>query len=31
MFKGPLDSCLERYIRLGLGVGLGFVGQMGVS
>ena len=27
IFKGPLDSCLERYI--GLGVGSGFVGQRG--
>ena len=31
IFKGPLDSCLERYIGLGLGVGLGLVGQRGVS
>ena len=31
IFKGPLDSCLERYIGLGLGVGLGFVGQWGDS
>ena len=31
IFKGPLDSCLERHIGLGLGAGLGFVGQRGVS
>ena len=31
IFKGPLYSCLERYIGLGLGVGLGFVGQRGLS
>ena len=30
IIKGPLDSCLERYIGLGLGVGLGIVGQRGV-
>ena len=31
ILKGPLDSCLERYIGLGFSVGLGFVGQRGVS
>ena len=31
IFEGPFDSCLERYIGLGLDVGLGFVGQRGVS
>ena len=30
-FKGPLDSCLEHCIGLGLGVGLGFVGQRRVG
>ena len=27
IFKGPLDSCMERNIRLGLG----FLGQRGVK
>ena len=35
IFKGPLDSCLSRCIglelELVLGLGLGFVGQRGVS
>ena len=31
LFKWPLDSRLERYIGLGLGVGSGFVGQRGMS
>ena len=31
IFKGPLDSCLECYTGLGLGVGLGIVGERGVS
>ena len=31
IFKGPLNSCLERYIGLGLGVGLEIVVQRGMS